>query len=181
VALDGAFGQVGKGGDLGDGNLFQMIEREQGALQRGQGVDGRMQVGVDVLLAGQGFQIDAIADPIDQGGAVVAYGVLHQRDASPFQVPLGNRIGNLRDPRFQCALAAVLMQRLMDAQEGFLTQLAGVVGVADHAIDHAPAKALILPHQLLERPGLARQNGVDQFPVGIETVGRRGRRCAHVP
>src|SRR5690606_41429414 len=66
-----------------------------------------------------------------------------QRQAPAFQVPPRHREGDLRDPGFQRALAAVLVQLAMDAQEDLLAQLPRVLRMADHAIDDVPAQALV--------------------------------------
>ena len=56
----------------------------------------------------------------------------------------------------------------MHAQERLLTQLAGILRMADHTLDDAPAQALIGAHERLERARDAREDRVDQgaIPVG---------------
>ena len=124
-----------------------------------------MQQAAGLLRGGGALQVHAVGHPFGQVRAVVP-GRSGDRDAFFFQMAARDRIRHLRDPGLERAVAAVLGQRLVHAQEGLLAQLAGVVGVAHHALDHMPAQALVVAHQALERPRLAGQHRGHQAPVG---------------
>src|SRR3546814_3964881 len=69
----------------------------------------------------------------------------------------------------------------MHAQEGFLAQLARVLGVPDHALDHVPAQALVVAHQPPERTWHAGKHAFDQRALVRRRVRGRvdGLRCLH--
>jgi hypothetical protein len=77
------------------------------------------------------------------------------------------------------------MQALVHAQEGVLTQFAGVVRMADHALDDVPAQALVVAHEPFERARHIAQHGSHQRTlVGGPLVSndRAWRtRLAHAP
>jgi hypothetical protein len=63
----------------------------------------------------------------------------------------------------------------VDAQERVLAQLARIVGVPDHAIDHVPAEALMVSDQGLERASRAGQHRGHEYAVGVDGFRRPGR------
>ena len=61
------------------------------------------------------------------------------------------------------------MQVPVHAQERVLAQLAGIVGVAHHAIDNVPAQSLVVADQRLEGAWRAGKHCRDQQAIGVDT------------
>ena len=61
------------------------------------------------------------------------------------------------------------MQVAVNAQERVLTEVARIVGVADHAIDNVPTEPLMVADQRLECAGRAGQHGRDQHAIGVDS------------
>ena len=86
---------------------------------------------------------------------------------------------------FSARVVPVLVQALVHAQERVLAQLAGVLGVADHALDDVPAQALVLAHEPFERAGHVAQHGGHQarrsFGHGAADTPGGGAGCKSLP
>ena len=66
---------------------------------------------------------------------------------------------------------------LVHAQESLLAEILRVLGVPDHAMDHMPAKSLVLAHQTLESTRRSVQDGIDEGLI----LGMVGREFIHLP
>ncbi len=167
VAFDGAFGQAGDRGDLGNRQFFKVVQGQEHALHRWQRLDRGMQLALVFALRMGGLQVVAVTDVVEQGHAVSILSRFSQRNTLALQMAARNRVSDLPDPRFQWTVEAVLVQATMRAKEGLLAQLAGIFRMANHALDHVPTQTLVLTHQLFERTRAIGEHGFDKPAVKV--------------
>ena len=73
------------------------------------------------------------------------------------------------EPGRQLGLAAEARQRAMRAQKGFLGDLLGLGGIAEHPERHAEDAVLIRPDELLERAVVAGPEPIEK-PRGLGII-----------
>jgi len=153
MTLDRSLADSGDAHQIGNGQLIEIIERQERSLQWCELPDSRVQRRYELGVDTRRFHVEVVRHVHLVRAGVTLGQRGNERYALALQVPQRRRICYLPNPCSQRTLESILMEMSIDAQECLLAQVTGIFPVSHHATDDVPAQSLKARDQLFERPG----------------------------